>query len=161
MKVADAIAHILKAEGTKFLFAYPVNPIIEAAAKVGIRPIIVRQERIGLHMADALSRVSSGTRLGVFCMQYGPGAENALGRAARPLRGAGRALRAGVGGAAGAGGAARSAGHHQPERQERVPRRPPAVAWLGRSLAAPAGASISARGRPDLRHRLQPQPHEL
>ena len=83
MKVADAIAHILKIEGIEFLFAYPVNPIIEAAAKVGIRPIIVRQERTGLHMADALSRVSSGRRLGVFVMQYGPGAENAFGGVAQ------------------------------------------------------------------------------
>ena len=56
MNVADAVAHILKAEGVEFLFAYPVNPLIEAAAKVDIRPILVRQERIGLHMADALSR---------------------------------------------------------------------------------------------------------
>lgn len=83
MTVADAIAHILKKEGTEFLFAYPVNHLIEAAAKVDIRPIIVRQERIGLHMADALSRVSSGKRVGVFCMQTGPGAENAFGGVAQ------------------------------------------------------------------------------
>jgi thiamine pyrophosphate-dependent acetolactate synthase large subunit-like protein len=83
MKVADAIAQILKAEGVEYLFAYPVNPIIEAAAKVDIRPIIVRQERIGLHMADALSRVTSGERIGVFCMQSGPGSENAFGGVAQ------------------------------------------------------------------------------
>ena len=83
MKVADAVAHILKAEGVEYLFAYPVNPIIDAAAAVGIRPIIVRQERIGLHMADALSRVSSGERIGVFCMQSGPGSENAFGGVAQ------------------------------------------------------------------------------
>ncbi|MBI1801696.1 MAG: thiamine pyrophosphate-requiring protein [Chloroflexi bacterium] len=83
MKVADAVAQILKAEGVEYLFAYPVNPLIEAAAKVGIRPIIVRQERTGLHMADAFSRVTSGQRLGVFCMQNGPGAENAFGGVAQ------------------------------------------------------------------------------
>src|SRR5438552_7617252 len=83
MKVADAIAHILKIEGIEFLFAYPVNPIIEAAAKVGIRPIIVRQERTGLHMADAMSRVTSGRQLGVFVMQHGPGTENAYGGVAQ------------------------------------------------------------------------------
>ncbi len=83
MKVGDAIAHILKLEGTEFLFAYPVNPLIESAAKIGIRPIIVRQERIGLHMADALSRLSSGKRIGVFCMQSGPGTENAFGGVAQ------------------------------------------------------------------------------
>lgn len=79
MNVADAIAEILKREGVKYLFAYPVNPIIEAAAKLGIRPIIVRQERVGLHMADGFSRVTSGEQIGVFCMQSGPGSENAFG----------------------------------------------------------------------------------
>ncbi|MBI1877415.1 MAG: hypothetical protein HYR94_04160, partial [Chloroflexi bacterium] len=83
MNVADAIAQILKAEGVEYLFAYPVNPLIEAAAKVDIRPIIVRQERIGLHMADAISRVTSGEKIGVFCMQSGPGAENAFGGVAQ------------------------------------------------------------------------------
>ena len=83
MKVADAVAKVLKAEGVEYLFAYPVNPIIEAAAKLDIRPIIVRQERIGLHMADALSRVTSGEKIGVFCMQSGPGSENAFGGVAQ------------------------------------------------------------------------------
>ncbi len=83
MKVVDAIAHALKAEGVEFLFAYPVNPLIEAAAKLDIRTIIVRQERIGLHMADAVARMTSGDRIGVFCMQQGPGAENAFGGVAQ------------------------------------------------------------------------------
>ncbi len=83
MTVADAIAHILKKEGVDILFAYPVNALIEAAAKIDIRPILVRQERIGLHMADAVSRLSSGERIGVFCMQTGPGAENAFGGVAQ------------------------------------------------------------------------------
>ena len=83
MKVVDAIAHAMKAEGVDVLFAYPVNPLIEAAAKLDIRTVIVRQERIGLHMADAYSRMSSGDKIGVFCMQHGPGAENAFGGVAQ------------------------------------------------------------------------------
>lgn len=83
MNVADAVAHALKAEGVEFLFAYPVNPLIEAAAKLDIRTIVVRQERIGLHMADAIGRLSSGEKIGVFCMQSGPGAENAFGGVAQ------------------------------------------------------------------------------
>ena len=83
MKVVDAVAKVLKAEGIEYLFAYPVNPIIEAAAKLDIRPIIVRQERIGLHMADAMSRMTSGEKIGVFCMQSGPGSENAFGGVAQ------------------------------------------------------------------------------
>ena len=83
MKVVDAIAQVLKKEGVEFLIGYPVNPIIEAAAKVDIRTIIVRQERVGLHMADAVSRLTSGDRIGVFCMQHGPGTENAFGGVAQ------------------------------------------------------------------------------
>ena len=83
MKVANAIADVLKKEGVDVLFAYPVNNIIEAAAEADIRTIIVRQERIGLHMADAYSRVSSGNKVGVFSMQHGPGAENAFGGVAQ------------------------------------------------------------------------------
>jgi thiamine pyrophosphate-dependent acetolactate synthase large subunit-like protein len=83
MNVAAAIAHAMKVEGVDILFAYPVNPLIEAAASEDIRTIIVRQERTGLHMADAYSRVTSGDKLGVFCMQHGPGAENAFGGVAQ------------------------------------------------------------------------------
>ncbi len=83
MKVVQAIAKAMKAEGVDILFAYPVNPLIEAAAAEDIRTVIVRQERVGLHMADAYSRMSSGDRIGVFCMQHGPGAENAFGGVAQ------------------------------------------------------------------------------
>jgi thiamine pyrophosphate-dependent acetolactate synthase large subunit-like protein len=83
MNVAAAIAEILKREGVTFLIGYPVNPIIEAAAAADIRTIIVRQERTGLHMADAVSRISSGEQIGVFAMQHGPGTENAFGGVAQ------------------------------------------------------------------------------
>ncbi len=83
MRVAAAVAEILKREGVEFLIGYPVNPIIEAAAAADIRTIIVRQERTGLHMADAVSRISSGRRIGVFAMQHGPGAENSFGGVAQ------------------------------------------------------------------------------
>jgi acetolactate synthase-1/2/3 large subunit len=79
MKVGAAIAEIMKREGIEILCAYPVNHLIEYAADLDIRPIIVRQERIGLHMADAISRLTSGKKLGAFCMQHGPGTENAYG----------------------------------------------------------------------------------
>jgi acetolactate synthase-1/2/3 large subunit len=79
VKLGDAIAEIMKREGIVVLTGYPVNHLIESAAAIDIRPIMVRQERIGLHMADAISRVTSGRTLGAFCMQHGPGAENAYG----------------------------------------------------------------------------------
>jgi acetolactate synthase I/II/III large subunit len=83
MKSAEAICEILKREGVEILVAYPVNHVIEYAARAGIRPVIVRQERIGLHMADAIARLTSGEKIGVFCMQHGPGAENAFGGVAQ------------------------------------------------------------------------------
>ena len=85
MKVADIVARILKAEGVEYLFAYPVNHLIEAAAKVDIRTVIVRQERIGLHMADAVGRLSSGKQIGVFCMQHGPGTKMPLAVWPKPM----------------------------------------------------------------------------
>jgi len=83
MKLGDAIASILKREGIEIVCGYPVNHLLEHAAAADIRPVIVRQERIGLHMADAISRVSSGAKIGVFVMQHGPGAENAFGGVAQ------------------------------------------------------------------------------
>ena len=83
MRVANAIAEVLKREGVEFIVGYPVNPIIEAAAQLDIRTVIVRQERTGLHMADAFSRLNSGDKIGVFTMQHGPGAENAFGGVAQ------------------------------------------------------------------------------
>ncbi len=83
MKVGAAIAEILKREGVDVLFGYPRNGVLEPAAIAGIRTIIVRQERTGLHMADALSRLSRGARMGVFAMQHGPGTENAYGGVAQ------------------------------------------------------------------------------
>jgi thiamine pyrophosphate-dependent acetolactate synthase large subunit-like protein len=83
MKVANAIAECMKREGIEFLIGYPVNPIIEAAAEADIRTIMVRQERIGLHMCDAIGKLSSGDRVGVFAMQHGPGTENAFGGVAQ------------------------------------------------------------------------------
>ncbi len=83
MKAAAVVAQILKREGVQCLIGYPVNHVIEAAAEADIRTIIVRQERTGLHMADAISRVTSGDRIGVFAMQHGPGTENSFGGVAQ------------------------------------------------------------------------------
>ncbi len=77
MRTLDAIAHILKKEGIEYLSAFPTTSVIESAADIGIRPIICRQERVGVGIADGYSRVTNGRPAGVFAMQYGPGAENA------------------------------------------------------------------------------------
>ena len=75
MKTCDAVVEILKREGVDVLFGYPRNALLEAAAAADVRTIIPRQERIGLHMADAYSRLTKGEKIGVFCCQHGPGAE--------------------------------------------------------------------------------------
>jgi thiamine pyrophosphate-dependent acetolactate synthase large subunit-like protein len=77
MKGAAMIAEALKREGVDCVFCFPQNPLIDAIANAGIRPIVCRQERVGVNMADGYSRTSRGQRIGVFVMQYGPGAENA------------------------------------------------------------------------------------
>jgi acetolactate synthase-1/2/3 large subunit len=78
MRTADAIVEILRREGTTTLFCFPTTSIIENAVAAGIRPIICRQERVGVDMADGYARVTNGRPPGVFAMQYGPGSENAF-----------------------------------------------------------------------------------
>ncbi|MDP2606020.1 MAG: thiamine pyrophosphate-requiring protein [Deltaproteobacteria bacterium] len=78
MKVVDAISEILKREGVEFLSCYPTNTLIEAAASAGIKPLVCRQERVGVGIADGFTRITNGKRIGVFTMQAGPGAENAF-----------------------------------------------------------------------------------
>src|SRR5215510_14303196 len=78
MNGADVIAEILRREGTGFLACYPRNPLIEACAELDIRPILCRQERVGVGMADGYGRFRRGRQNGVFAAQHGPGIENAF-----------------------------------------------------------------------------------
>ena len=78
MLVMDAMAEILKREGIDTLFCFPTTPIIEAAVAAGIRPIICRQERVGVDMANGFAKTTNGRPPAAFAMQYGPGAENAF-----------------------------------------------------------------------------------
>jgi acetolactate synthase I/II/III large subunit len=68
----------LKRENTELLSCYPRNPLIEASATLDIRPILCRQERVGVGIADGYSRIKRGKRNGVFAAQAGPGIENAF-----------------------------------------------------------------------------------
>jgi len=83
MDGVTAIAQILCQEGVDFIGCVPYQPLLEAAAIAGIRPIIFRQELTGIHMVDGYSRVTNGRRIGVFMMQNGPGAENGFGGVAQ------------------------------------------------------------------------------
>ena len=77
------IARILKAEGVDWVAAFPEQPLIDQLTEEGIRPIICRHERTGVNMADGFSRTKNQKAFGVFTMQTGPGAENALGGVAQ------------------------------------------------------------------------------
>ncbi|MCH8064185.1 MAG: hypothetical protein IH861_16985, partial [Chloroflexi bacterium] len=74
----QAIVKILKAEGVEWISCFPAQTLINEASKEGIRPILCRQERAGVNMADGFSRINNGKKIGVFTMQTGPGAENAF-----------------------------------------------------------------------------------
>src|SRR5262245_34648491 len=78
MNGAGVVAEILRREGTEFLPCYPRNPLIEACAALDIRPILCRQERVGVGLADGYTRIKRGKRNGVFAAQAGPGIENAF-----------------------------------------------------------------------------------
>jgi acetolactate synthase-1/2/3 large subunit len=78
MRTANAVVEVLKREGVSTLFCFPTTPLIENAVAAGIRPVICRQERVGVDMADGYARVSNGKPAGIFMMQYGPGSENAF-----------------------------------------------------------------------------------
>ncbi len=75
----DAIARILQAEGTEYLFCFPDNQLIEATAAIGIKPMMSRTERATVNMADGYTRMMNGRRNGVVVTQAGPGIENAYG----------------------------------------------------------------------------------
>ncbi len=75
----ELVARILKREGVAEMTCFPNNPLIEEAAKLGVRPIMFRHERGAVMAADGYSRVSDGERFGVVATQNAAGAENAMG----------------------------------------------------------------------------------
>ena len=79
MNGIDYIAQILKQEGVEWMSCFPSNPLITAAAKVGIRPIAFRHERGAVMAADGYSRISDRQKFGVVAVQSQAGAENAMG----------------------------------------------------------------------------------
>ena len=79
MNSVDYVARILKQEGVGWMACYPSNPLIEAVAKEGIRPVAFRHERGAVMAADGYSRLSDRKRFGVVAVQSQAGAENAVG----------------------------------------------------------------------------------
>ncbi len=78
MKGKTAIARILKQEGVEFVTGFPYNPLFDAIAEEGIRPIKTRTERVAVNIADGFTRASFGKRHGVCMTQWSAGIENAF-----------------------------------------------------------------------------------
>jgi thiamine pyrophosphate-dependent acetolactate synthase large subunit-like protein len=79
MNGIEYITEILKQEGVEWFACFPSNPLIEVAAKAGIRPVAFRHERGAVMAADGFSRTSNRERFGVVAVQAQAGAENAVG----------------------------------------------------------------------------------
>ncbi|MFP6747479.1 MAG: thiamine pyrophosphate-dependent enzyme [Alphaproteobacteria bacterium] len=79
MNGIDYIAQILQQEGVEWMSCFPSNPLISAAARIGIRPIAFRHERGAIMAADGYSRISDRRRFGVVAVQAQAGAENIMG----------------------------------------------------------------------------------
>jgi thiamine pyrophosphate-dependent acetolactate synthase large subunit-like protein len=81
------IARILKAEGTAFVSHFPSCKVNNAIGDEGQIPLIMmRDERYGVAVADAFSRLSDGKKIGVCTMQGGTncaGLEYAMGAIAQ------------------------------------------------------------------------------
>ena len=75
----DLIAQCLKAEGVTWMGCFPANPLIEAVSKIGIRPIVFRQERGAINAVDGYARTIMGKTPGIYASQGGPGVENSFG----------------------------------------------------------------------------------
>ena len=79
MNAVEAMARILKMEAVEWVSCFPTNPLIEAAAKEGIRTVMFRHERGAVMAADGYSRMNDRKKFGVIITQGGPGSENSMG----------------------------------------------------------------------------------
>lgn len=83
MNGGEAVAEVLRREGVEQVFCFPSNQLIDAAAAAGIRPIVAREERTAINMADAFTRMHNGKKIGVVMVQGGPGIEHSFGSVAQ------------------------------------------------------------------------------
>ena len=79
MNVNEAVARILKLEGTEWVSCFPSNLLIESCAMEGVRTIMFRHERGAIMAADGYSRMNDREKFGVVITQGGPGSENSMG----------------------------------------------------------------------------------
>lgn len=70
---AQGMARILKAEGVSWVSTFPVCNINNTLAQEGVQLLMMREERYAVGVADALSRVSGGQKIGVCTVMGGMG----------------------------------------------------------------------------------------
>jgi acetolactate synthase I/II/III large subunit len=69
--VATGIARILKQEGVDWVSTFPVCRVNNALGREGMPLLMLRDDRYAVAVADALSRITAGTRIGVCTFQGG------------------------------------------------------------------------------------------
>jgi acetolactate synthase-1/2/3 large subunit len=65
IKAMNGVARILKAEGVNWISCYPTSPINNALGEEGVPIYMMGEERFGIAVADAYSRVTCGRQIGV------------------------------------------------------------------------------------------------
>src|SRR5215510_1923384 len=69
--VATGIARILKQEGVEWVSTFPVCRVNNALGREGVPMLMMRDDRYAVAVADAFSRITGGTRIGVCTFQGG------------------------------------------------------------------------------------------
>src|ERR1700728_1344783 len=69
--VATGIARILKQEGVNWVSTFPVCRVNNALGREGVPMLMMRDDRYAVAVADAFSRITAGTRIGVCTFQGG------------------------------------------------------------------------------------------
>ena len=68
---ATGIARILKQEGVEWVSTFPVCRVNNALGREGIPMIMMRDDRYAVAVADAFSRITAGSQIGVCTFQGG------------------------------------------------------------------------------------------
>src|SRR3990170_1669761 len=71
VKAANGLVRILQAEGVKWVGTFPTNGINNACVEEKLPLVMMRDERYGVAIADAYSRVSNGHNVGVCTVMGG------------------------------------------------------------------------------------------
>src|SRR5436305_13798646 len=69
--VATGIVRILKQEGVDWVSTFPVCRVNNALGREGVPMLMMRDDRYAVAVADAFSRITGGSRIGVCTFQGG------------------------------------------------------------------------------------------